>query len=197
MKFAPEFLNLMKRFPWRKFVTDLIALYVTVLVSLSAWYVHVTGEARSRLEKEMSSFAPTRFNLDDKQWCARVATQWFCSRPTSERISLAEGKLQSIRHRAVRLGYDLDALSSWLYETAIHFQRYPLRTYGTSEPVIYRDLTNSGFPKPHPFKLFLKTLISGFSGCFLGVSMIVVPLSCAPMLLSVMIVQAFRGHLFR
>jgi hypothetical protein len=169
-------------------------LYATTMVSMSAWYVKETTKDTWLVEKEANPLAKPLPFLSDQDWCAQLATESFSSLGPSERTATADKKFEELRSLAGSLGYDEDTLRTWLHETAINFQRYPVRTFtyggiGDSEKRTYRDLNASGFPAPARIRLFWKHLLSSE---ILGFGLIVTVLAAMPLLLMVGIVQAFR-----
>ncbi len=152
----------MKKTAWRKFLVPLAILYVVIWVGVCGWVARQSRSDDWLVNKQAS---PSAGHLSDDDWCAILATETFASKSVNSRIALADHAFDDIKGLAASQGYDLKTLRSWFHQTATNFERYPVKdfVFGTGfgeSRQKYRDLQDSGFPKPSGLRVFWQRLLS-------------------------------------
>jgi len=185
----------MKKINWRKYLAPLVILYVVIWVGFCGWAAHQSRNNYWLVEREATPTVTPLFSLGDDDWCAILANPAFASKAGNERMGIANKKFEEIKSVADEIGHDLKALKAWYYRTATDFEHYPVRVFRTSalgQDMVqghYRDLRESGFPKPSVARVFWRYLFTRESmwGALIVLPFLVIPLlvivgSCAALL---------------
>jgi hypothetical protein len=137
-------------------LTALSVLYVVIWIGFVLWVSHDTKRNNWLVDKEANPGAAPLPNVSEGDWVAILANPNFASNSPKERISIANQQFDKIKGLAGEQGYDLKALQRWYQQTATDFERYPLQKFAFAQGMetYYRDLRQSGFPKPSASRVF-------------------------------------------
>lgn len=179
----------MKKINWRKFLAPLAVLYVVIWVGFCGWAASNNKHNYWMVEREMHPETSALPRLDKDDWCAILASPAFTSKSKGERDALVEWKFRDMKGVAEGIGYDSQAVHSWLQRTAINFESYPIETFVFMQGMEdrYRDLRNTGFPKPNVWRVFLRHL---FSKTSMGFALVALPFIGIPLLIVTGVVLA-------
>ncbi len=149
----------------QRFIRILIALSILYLVIWIGFVIWISREAKRNnwlVDKEADPAAAPLPAVSDDSWMAILANPNFASKSLNERIAIADQHFEKIKDVADGQGYDLKALQTWYQQTAADFERYPVQTFvfGQGMKTNYRDLRNSGFPKPSFWRIFWPAFLS-------------------------------------
>lgn len=180
----------MKKINWRRFLAPLAVLYVVIWLGFSIWATNGTKRNFDLVEREMHPGVSGFLGIDAEDWCVVLASSAFAAKSQVERDALVKWKLNDMKGVAEELGYDSTAIRAWLQNTAANFQNYPVKTYVAyrGEKEYYRDLSNTGFPKPNTLRVFLRHLLNKDT---MGFVLMALPFIGIPLLIVVGVVLAF------
>lgn len=134
----------------------LSVLYVVIWIGFVLWASHDTKRNNWLINREADPAAAPLPNVSEDDWVARIATPNFASKSPEDRLSIANQHFDKIKALAGGQGYDLKALQRWYQQTATDFERYPVQKFVFAHGMgtYYRDLRQSGFPKPSAWRVF-------------------------------------------
>lgn len=184
----------MRNTNWTKILTPLAILYVVILVGGCIWAASLTKNNYWLIKKEANPTAAPFASVGQDDWVAILATQDFAAKSQDDRTFIANKQFEKIKGVAGEVGYDLKALQAWFQKTATDFERYPIREFKTSilgqdiVQAVYRDLHQSGFPKPSVARVFWRYFFNKGSW---GVGLIALPFIIIPILVITGIGTAF------
>ena len=179
----------MKKINWRKLLVPLAVLYMVIWVGFCGWAASNNKHNYWMVEREMHPGTSALPRLDNDDWCAILASPSFASKSKGERDALVEWKFRDMKGVAEEIGYDSQTIHSWLQRTATNFESYPVETFVFTQGVEdhYRDLRNTGFPKPNIWRVFLRQL---FSKTSMGFALAALPFIGIPLLVVAGVVLA-------
>ena len=152
----------MERRKWIRIITALSILYVVVWTGLALWVSNGTKANNWLIDKEADPFAAPLPNVTEDDWVAQLANPSFVSQAPNARVVIADQYFEKIKNLADEQGYDLKGLQEWYKQTATNAERYPVQVFvfELGMKTNYRDLRNSGFPKPSSFRMFWRAFLS-------------------------------------
>jgi hypothetical protein len=145
-----------------KILTIFGILYLVIWAAVCVWEVRLSRSNGWLVEKEADpTVKPIPFISED-DWAAKLAASNFASKLQSEKVIIADQQFEKIKGLANEQGYDLKALQAWYQQTAVNFERYPVKTFLFSRGTrnYYRDLRDRGFPIPSSWRLFWRVFRS-------------------------------------
>src|SRR3990172_4311612 len=131
-------------------------LYVVMWIGLTLWVSNDTDGNNWLIEMEADPFAAPLPNVVEDDWVAQLANPDFVSQSPNARVVIADQYFEKIRNLADEQGYDLKGLQEWYRQKATNAERYPIQefVFAPGMRTNYRELRNSGFPKPSSSRVF-------------------------------------------
>lgn len=148
-----------------KILTAVAVLYVVILIAFVLWVIHDTKRNNWLIDRVADPAAAFLPNVSEDDWAAILASPNFASKSSEERISIANQQFAKIKALADAQLYDLKALQRWYQQTAADFKRYPVQKFVFAQGMEthYRDLRQSGFPKPSAWGVFWAVLFNKYA----------------------------------
>ena len=140
-------------------------LGVVIWIALGLWASHDAKNKNWMVDQEADPAVAPLPNVTADDWVAILADPHFASKSREERMSAANQRFDKIKGLADEQGYDLKALQRWYQQTATDAERYPLEKFVFAPGVetYYRDLRQSGFPKPSTWRVFRANVLNGYA----------------------------------
>jgi hypothetical protein len=139
-----------------KIIFGSFVLYVAIWVGFVLWASSITRSNDWLVDKEADPAAAPMPNVTEDDWVAILADPNFAAKSPEKRVAIANQQFDKIKALAGEQGYDLKTLQRWYQQTATDFKSYPVQKFVFAQGMetYYRDLRQSGFPKPSKWRFW-------------------------------------------